>query len=71
MEHIKSLKQSRRIETLKEAMLSEPRYMSIEQACITTAVYKKNPNAPVPILRATALAETMQKIAVRITPGEL
>ncbi len=44
-----------RIRSLKEKMLSEPRFASIEQALIITNTYKKNEGKPRIIQRALAL----------------
>jgi pyruvate-formate lyase len=46
---------SPRIEKLKEKMLSQKRYASIEQALIITETYKDNEDKPVIIKRALAL----------------
>ena len=42
---------SKRIETLKQNMLDEKRYVSIEQARIITRVYRENEGAAVIIKR--------------------
>lgn len=57
--------------TLKQRMLEEPRYLSVEQATIVTAYYRKNPDKPRNIQRAESLAETMRSIQIRIDPLEL
>ena len=36
-----------RIQILKEKMLSQPRYVSIEQALIITKTYKQHENEPI------------------------
>ena len=56
---------------LKQRMLAEPRYLSIEQAAIVTEYYKANPDRPRSIQRAESLAETLRKIEIRIDPLEL
>lgn len=43
-----TLKQTKRIDILKEKMLSSPRYASIEQARIITHVYKDNEDLSIP-----------------------
>ena len=40
------LYQTQRIKDLKDKMLSEPRYASIEQALIITKTYQENEDAP-------------------------
>lgn len=60
-----------RIQKLKEAMFSEERYMSIEQAKIVTRVYREHGDLPRNLLRALALKEALSCIEIRITPGEL
>lgn len=70
-EVIAELTPSARIRSLKEKMLCEPRYLSLEQALIITEVYQKNEGATVPVKRALALAEAMRRIAIGIEPEEL
>ena len=70
-EAIKALERSPRIMLLKQRMLDEPRYLSIEQASIVTAYYRMNPDKPRNIQRAEALAETMRSIEIRVDPLEL
>lgn len=62
---------SKRIQQLRDRLFSEPRYASIEQARIVTRVYKENPDLPVNILQAKALAAALEEITLRIDPGEL
>jgi formate C-acetyltransferase len=57
--------------TLKQRMLDEPRFLSLEQASIVTAYYRRNPGKPRNIQRAEALAETLRSIKIRIDPLEL
>jgi formate C-acetyltransferase len=71
IERIRSLGSSQRIMTLKQRMQAEPRYLSIEQASIVTAYYRRNPDKPRNIQRAEALAETLRSILIRIDPLEL
>lgn len=65
------LKLTDRILSLKEKMLSEPRYASIEQAVIITNTYKENENKPRIIQRALALKNAMEKLEINIEPEEL
>lgn len=60
-----------RISRLKEKMLSEPRYASIEQAKIITDTYKLNENKPRMIQRALALKAAMEQLEIRVEPEEL
>lgn len=71
VKEIKELKLSKRIEELKEDMLSEPRYMSVEQAKIVTDVYKENESDPTNIKRAKALASALENITIKIDEKEL
>ena len=68
---IDTLEQRERIVKLKEDMRVEVRFASIEQARITTDIYKANSSLPRNILRATALTESLAGIDIRINPGEL
>ncbi|WP_196592733.1 glycyl radical protein [Pectinatus sottacetonis] len=69
--NIKNLKMSGRINILKNKMLSQKRYMSIEQALITTQVYKENETKPVIIKRALALKTSLSKMEIAVEPEEL
>lgn len=68
---MKPLEISPRIKNLREKMLSEPRYASIEQAKIITETYKANENKPRIIQRALALKAALEKMEIRIETGEL
>ena len=68
---IDTLEQRSRVTSLKEAMLTEERFVSIEQARIVTDVYRANPSLPRNLLRALALTESLAGIDISITPGEL
>ena len=68
---IHDLRSSRRIQTLKQRMLGEPRFLSVEQASIVTAYYRQHPDKPRNIQRAESLAETLRSIQIRIDPLEL
>jgi formate C-acetyltransferase len=70
LEEIRKLKSSSRIGILKQRMLDEPRYLSIEQARIVTEYYRRNPEKPRNIQRAESLAETLRRIEIRIDPLE-
>lgn len=68
---MKNLVMTDRIKRLKEKMLSEPRYASIEQAKIITDTYKRNENKPRIIQRALALKAAMEQLEIRVEPEEL
>jgi len=68
---IMNIEQSPRIGALRTAMLDEPRVVSIEQARITTRVYRDNPDEPVIVKRALALAAALREMEITIRPGEL
>lgn len=60
-----------RIAGLRDRMLSEPRYLSIEQALLVTDVYQRLEGASVPRKRAESLAAAMRQISIHIDPAEL
>ena len=62
---------SSRIRMLKEKMLSEKRYASIEQALIITQTYKQNRDKPVIIKRALALKNSLLKLEIDVESQEL
>jgi pyruvate formate-lyase/glycerol dehydratase family glycyl radical enzyme len=64
-------KHTPRIRTLKERMLDEPRYLSIEQALIITDVYQAHEGESAAVKRALSLAEAMRRIEIHIDPDEL
>ena len=68
---IDGLAMTGRIGRLKEVMLDEPRYVSIEQARIITRVYQEHEGEPRILVRAHALAAALRGLAIRVTPGEL
>ena len=70
IEEIKALEQSARIRILKEEMLEEPRFASIEQARIITKSYQENEGRPRCIQRAMALKASLMQIGIRIEPDE-
>jgi len=69
--NIDSLEQSERIKKLKVQLFEEKRFASIEQARIITEVYQQNPGKPANILRAMAIRASLERIQIRIDPGEL
>jgi formate C-acetyltransferase len=71
LRRITQLPQSPRIDTLKQKMLAEPRFMSIEQARIITTVYQANPDQPVIMKRALSLRAALEQLEIAIEPGEL
>ena len=70
IEQIGRLPESERIMKLREEMLAEPRYATIEQACIVTDSYKETEGEPPCIRRAKALKASLTKIGIRIEPDE-
>lgn len=66
-----NLKMSERISILKNKMLSEPRYASIEQALIITETYKNNENKPRIIQRALALKNALLNLKINAEPEEM
>ena len=68
---IRQLESSDRIARLKEEMLNEPRFATIEQARIVTNSYKTTEGEPRCIRRAKALYDSLTKITIRIEPDEL
>jgi len=71
IEEISKLKSTSRITNLKEKMVNEPRYLSLEQALLITECYKQNENLPRIIQRAKSLALALEKITIKIDPDEL
>ncbi len=68
---MKRLARQERITLLKEKMLQQKRYMSTEQALITTKIYQQNEDKPVIIKRALSLKEALQKMEIAVEPEEL
>lgn len=68
---IDQLPMPERIGKLRDEMLAEPRYVSIEQARIITRVYQEHAGEPRILVRARALAAALRGMAIRVTPGEL
>lgn len=60
-----------RIAVLKERMLSEKRYASIEQAKIITESYQKHENDPRILQRAYSLRAALERLEIRVEPEEL
>jgi formate C-acetyltransferase len=71
IEEISKLKSTDRIASLKKRMLSEPRFLSLEQALLITECYKENENLPRILQRAKSLALALNKIEIKIDPQEL
>lgn len=68
---INKLKSVERIGILKEKMLSEPRYMSLEQAALITKAYAENEGKPVILKRAMALKKALENLEITIEEEEL
>lgn len=62
---------SPRIKYLKEKMLADKRYASIEQALIITETYKQNEDKPVIIKRALALKNALSELEIGVEAEEL
>lgn len=62
---------SPRIEKLKEKMLSQKRYASIEQALIITDTYKQNEDKSIIMKRALALKNSLLKLEIGVDDEEL
>lgn len=60
-----------RIRFLKDKMLSEPRYASIEQARIITETYQANEDKPRIIQRALSLKAALERLEIQAEPKEL
>ncbi len=71
VKQICDLELSDRIRLLKANMMNEDRYMSIEQACIITNVYKQNEDKSIKIKRALSLFASLNEVAIRIDAGEI
>lgn len=65
------LYQSERITILKEKMLNQPRFASIEQARIITRIYQENENLSTAKKRALALKATLEEIEIGVEKEEL
>lgn len=63
--------QLQRIQNLKEKMLSQPRYVSIEQALIITKTYQENEQDSKQVKRAKALYNALTQIEIGVEPDEL
>ena len=68
---LSELKINPRISGLKEKMLEEKRFFSLEQARLVTEVYAANPEKPVILKRALALKHALENMEIRIEPDEL
>lgn len=66
-----NLRENDRIQTLKEKMLSQPRFVSIEQALIITKTYKQYENKSTILKRAYSLANTLKEIEIGVEDEEL
>ncbi len=65
------LKKAARIDLLKDSMLSQPRYVSMEQAMIITRTYQEHEQEPVILKRAHALHNALCELEIGIEPQEL
>ena len=65
------LEQTPRITLLKEKMLNEPRYVSIEQARIITRIYQENESLSIPKKRALSLKAALEELEIGVEKEEL
>ena len=63
--------QTKRVDILKEKMLSAPRYASIEQARIITRVYQESESLSIPKKRALSLKTALEEIEISVEAEEL
>lgn len=66
-----NLEQTLRITLLKEKMLNEPRYVSIEQARIITRIYQENESLSIPKKRALSLKAALEELEIGVEKEEL
>ncbi len=66
-----NLYKTKRIDVLKEKMLNQPRYASIEQARIITRVYQENESLSVPKKRALSLRAALEELEIGVEKEEL
>jgi formate C-acetyltransferase len=71
IEILSNVKVSERVSKLRNATLDEPRYVTMEQACLITASYKEHQNESNMMKRAFALESAMLNIGIRIDANEL
>lgn len=68
---MEGLYQTNRVKTLKEKMVNEPRYVSIEQARIITRVYQQNEDLSIPMKRALSLKVALEELEIGVEKEEL
>ena len=61
----------KRIDILKAKMLSQPRFVSIEQAMIITKTYKEHEDKPAILKRAYSLYNALCELEIGVEPQEL
>lgn len=66
-----NLEQTPRITLLKEKMLNEPRYVSIEQARIITRIYQENESLSIPKKRSLSLKAALEELEIGVEKEEL
>lgn len=71
MEEIKKIPMTPRIQRLHQETLEEPRYLSVEQAKLITKMYREHSAESIPMKRAYALRESMEKLEIDIRRGEI
>lgn len=68
---LEPMKMTDRIRRLRNRILAEPGYVSIEQARIFTRVYREHEQEPRILVRAMALRAALTEMAISIDPEEL
>lgn len=68
---MEELMQTKRIDILKNKMLSSPCYSSIEQARIITRIYQENESLSISLKRALSLKAALEEIEIGVEPEEL
>lgn len=68
---LSNVKLSDRVSKLRIATLDEPRYVTMDQARLITASYKKHQNESIMMKRAYALESAMLNIGIKIDANEL
>ncbi|SHJ94387.1 glycyl radical protein [Propionispora hippei] len=67
---MEDLIQTKRVSILKEKMMAQPRFVSIEQALLIKKTYEENEEKPVIIKRALALKNALLQLAIAVEPEE-
>lgn len=68
---MENLVKTKRIDILKNKMLNEPRYVSIEQARIITRIYQENESLSIAKKRALSLKAALEELEISVEKEEL